>query len=196
MDPTRFDRFTRTVGVNSGTRRQALRVLAGSALSAALVGNGPLATTAKKKKRRKRRQLCIRDFNTCNLDGGKACCAGEGKCCPPYDKHLDGGDGEPTCAPADGSCCAATDGGGWCGLDEQCCPLSARYVGVNDYCESIDGECCDDAVGGSCGPGLTCCVDHQASPQYTCCPKPTELSAARATHFARNFRVRRRAPRR
>lgn len=189
MEPKQFDRLTNALGAASGTRRAAIGAMAGGfALLARATGDlHQVYAKGKKKKRR-----CIGLYHKCDPTSGLACCTGEALCCPPYFAHgkqIDGGYG---CANKGSVCCTVSQGGGWCDHDEKCCALTSRYPGVNSYCESIEGECCDDPVGGSCGPGLTCCVNPQASPQYTCCPKSTGLTgaAARATHTPRNFRLR------
>lgn len=192
MEPTQFDRFTKALTAASGTRRAALGALAGGMALLARATGDPHRVIAKGKHKKKKKKRCIGLYHKCDPNAGRACCTGENLCCPPqfsYGIQQDGGYG---CADKGSVCCTVSEGGGWCDGDEKCCKVTQRYPGVNDYCESIEGECCNDAVGGSCGPGLTCCVNPQASPKYTCCPKATGLSSAveRATHAPRNFRLR------
>ncbi len=187
MDAQNFDRATRTLA-RGRSRRTALRLLTAGVLGPALAHatDTPMAARNKHKKGR-----CRATWADCTI-GGKPCCAGDNRCCLPYDPHGLGEDG-PYCTAKENVCCTAEAGGGSCGRDELCCSTTPRYRGVNDYCEKAGGECCDDPVGGSCAPGFSCCVDPEATPQYTCCADPARSSggvSAAQSRAGRNFQLR------
>lgn len=190
MDERAFDRITRSLAAVR-SRRGALRLVTAGALGSALGWHvaAPMPIRGKGKGKKNR---CRPNWESCAIGAGKSCCSGADKCCLPYDPHGLGEDG-PYCTAKDNHCCGPEAGGGSCGNDEICCKTTARYRGVNDYCEKVGGECCNDPIGGSCAPGFSCCVDPTASPQYTCCADPARAhagAAAIAPRVGRNFHPR------
>jgi hypothetical protein len=189
MDGQRFDAIVKSVGIGR-SRRDAVQILGGGALALAVTRLLPFGAAAKKRgKKKKHKKRCIPNWKTCDLSGGKRCCTGRDHCCLEYSPR-GAPSGGPYCAGKNRQCCPPSAGGGDCSLGEICCPITQRYRGVNDYCESIGGECCDDEVGGSCGPGLACCIDLSQSPEYTCCPKVPAAGLATESRVPRNFKLR------
>lgn len=185
MDAYAFDRIAKSLGAIR-SRRKAVLLLAGS------VFLPWVAVEERNAKGKKKKNRCQPNWESCAIGGAKACCSGADKCCLPYDPHGLGEDG-PYCTAKDNYCCGPEAGGGGCANDEICCKTTARYRGVNDYCEKVGGECCNDPIGGSCAPGYSCCVDPGASPQYTCCADPARAhsgAGAVAARAGRNFNQR------
>jgi hypothetical protein len=170
MDRNAFDQLTRRWTRHPGSRRHAVALLTAGALG--------IATGQSEPGQAKGKQRCIRFDHTCDPQGGKPCCE-EGHCCP-----AEAPDTNPLCCTADTACCSVEDGGGCCRSSMPlCCKSSERFPG---FCEEAGGECCTDAVGGSCPTGFACCFDQNATPHATCCPKAAANGAAKA-RVSRNF---------
>jgi hypothetical protein len=187
MDGRVFDELTKATG-NPNSRRGALGLMAGAALTAAIARISPVAAKkhhgkGKKKKCRKlglvcggKKKRCCKGF-TC-ADGTCQCPSGtipeNGKCVPPEPECQNNGDCSPPEICQDGLCVAVEaecENNGDCDFGEVCddgvcveaeC-LSDNDCRDNEECQ--DGECiCPGVLEGRCV--VTC--DEQADCPGAC----------------------------
>jgi hypothetical protein len=183
MDQEHFDDLTRTITVDTSSRRAALRLLTGGALGAvaARVGFSESANAKRNKKKKKKPsprcggslplqcpppigapdEICYPTGTHCcsSAEGGGACYVGD-DCCPP-------GPGTPngSCALENEVCCSVAAGGGACSMSSPiCCPPS-RFE-PQGSCIPLGNKCCPQ--GGYCGANETCCPPTQADPYGFC----------------------------
>ncbi|MFN8665448.1 MAG: hypothetical protein U0075_26445, partial [Thermomicrobiales bacterium] len=170
MDHESFDVLARTVMTNLGTRRGALRVLAGGVFGGVAAHLGLDEQAAAKVKRHGRRPAG-------HKPDGQAQAAGK----KHKRKHKRNERNKPappsSCGPgfrpcSNGSCVA--DKPGVCCLDEEFCP-GGRCRASNECCQG-DRLCSGTTtcVGpNECCPAEKKCGDGNCYPQDSCCPEET-----------------------
>ena len=153
MDDGLFDVLTRSVVSDAGTRRAALRLLAGGACGA-VAGRLGFHDAADAKRKRKKKK---KNTQTC---GGSSPI----QCPPPV------GAPDEICYPAGTHCCGSALGGGACYVGHDCCPPSVAYPGGS--CALEDEVCCSAAAGGGSCPlsSPICCPPNLLEPEGSCIP--------------------------
>ena len=149
MDEQRFDALARVFAA-PGSRRQALRVLVGSALAGLALTRRPGAAAAVQS-----------DPDQCGIQVGLGC--GGGSTCCTYLTGVFAG-----CCPSGGACCTFDDGS--LGGAVTCCGANQTFCDANGRC-STPPSCAD----GTTPCGTTCCTADEtcdASGQCVAAPPP------------------------
>lgn len=177
LDPTHFDRMTRSL-TDASTRRSILTRLAGAAFAAVAIQLPSLAKARKKK----RKKPSVNAFGCLNV--GQACGGNDGKCCSGIcegNKPKKGKKDKSRCIAHHTSSCQATDDFcegtvTGCGTGGAC----ARTTGQASFCAMIGGpDACTSCRGDwdcepALGPGAACIVCAAGCPvgQHTACVLP------------------------
>jgi hypothetical protein len=185
MNDSLFDETTRTVAIESATRRRLLKVLTGGALGAASRLEPTYLVEAKRKRKKRKKKtlpvcggpvpiqcpppvgdpdgICYQAGTHCcsSATGGGACYVGN-DCCPPSVAYPGG-----SCAAADEVCCSAATGGGSCSKDAPVCCGPSLFE-PEGSCIPTGNKCC--ATGGYCATSETCCPPSPAFPFGSCAP--------------------------
>jgi hypothetical protein len=155
LDDRQFDHFTKVLSDATGSRRNALKLLAGTATAALGLPAKDGTISARhndrkhrnERRRRKDRKRCGKKDSQCNLNTPSECCSR--KCCFDSTSKSRG-----TCPSRGGECCGDRPFGGYCPVEfPQCCGSNACCGSTQSCCVSIGGR------GICCNPGFECSSD-------------------------------------